>query len=309
MKNTRASTLQTLAILGAGKMGCDIAACFAAGGWQVHLYDPVATARETLPARLRTALQPLRAPRSAFKRITAHGELPALPWPSVTLVIEAAPEKLVLKQMLMQEAEGFARGNAVLATNSSSLKVADVAKYVKNKSRVAGMHFLTPANIAPLVEVVRSKHTSAQTIRRINAWLGALGKLSVNLNRDITGMIVNRVQGAMMREIFHLIDQGIATPADVDTAVRHGFGYRYIACGPLRQRDFNGLEIHRDAAAQIYPTLHNGWKPARCLENLVRRGHLGVRTGRGFYRWKKAALKRELEEYEQTLAAALQLMR
>ncbi len=299
---------KTLAILGAGKMGCDIAALFAANGWITHVFEPAAGARDTLPQRVKFALKPLRAARGAYKCVHPHESLGDLPWKNITLVIEAAPEKLALKQNLFAQIETLSRADAILTTNTSSLRLADITKRVKNKSRVAGVHFLTPANISPLVEIVRGKETDAKNLRRIDTWMKSLGKSTVKLNRDIPGMIVNRVQGAMMREIFQLIDEGIASAEDIDTAVRYGFGFRYIACGPVRQRDFNGLEIHRDAAAQIYPTLHNGKKPARCLEALVRDGHIGVRTGRGFYRWKKDELKQLVTEYERTMVAALKLM-
>ena len=299
----------TLALLGGGKMGCDVAACFAAGGWEVHVYEPMAAARDTFARRLAAALKPMRAPRNTRQCVTLHDDLPALPWQHIVLAIEAAPKKLILKKILMKNVEALVRDDAVLATNSSSLKVSDVTRPLKDKTRAAGMHFLTPANIAPLVEVVRGPKTSPQTLRRINTWLRALGKLTVNLNRDVTGMLVNRVQGALMREAFDLIDRGIATPEDIDTAVRFGFGFRYIACDPIKQRDFNGLEIHRDAAAQIYPTLHNGKKPARCLQTLVRRGQIGVRTGQGFYKWDNASLQRQLEAYDRTQSAALKMLK
>ena len=142
-----------VALLGGGKMGCDIAALFAAGSWRVHVYEPVTAARAGFARRLQAAFTPLKAARGTASRVQLHAHLQALPWPEVTLVIEAAPEKLSLKQNLMRAVEALARGDAVLATNSSSLKVGDVCKTLKNPARAAGVHFLTPAHIAPLVEV------------------------------------------------------------------------------------------------------------------------------------------------------------
>jgi 3-hydroxybutyryl-CoA dehydrogenase len=285
-------------------MGCDIAALFAAGNWQVCVYEPVARARDSFALRLSNALPSMRARH----RVTLRESLQDLPWREIALVVEAAPEKLALKQDLFKQIDALAQADAVLTTNTSSLRLAGITRHVKNKSRVAGVHFSTPATIAPLVEVVRGEVTSAHTIRTINSWLQDLGKLTVNLTRDVPGMLVNRVQGALMREAFSLIDRGIATPEDIDTAVRYGFGFRYIACGPLRQRDLNGLEIHRDAAVSIYPTLNNGKGPPRCLDDLVRKGNLGIRSGKGFYSWNPATLKQQLANYDQTLAEALKLM-
>jgi 3-hydroxybutyryl-CoA dehydrogenase len=289
-------------------MGGDIAAVFAAHGWQVHVLEPAAAMRGSLPRRAAAALASLRATHTAAGRIRVHAELSALPWDGMALVVEAAPEKLALKQRLFRDIEKLAPRHAILTTNSSSLRLADVAAGLQHKERAAGVHWLTPAHLAPVVEVVRGKSTSARTIRTLNTWLANLGKIAVNLNRDVPGMIVNRIQHAMLREAFNLVDRGIATPEDIDTAVRYGFGFRYVACGPIRQRDLNGLVIHRAAAAQIYPTLHGGKTPARCLSRLVAQGRVGAIAGRGFYRWDGTALARELRDYEARLGAALQLM-
>ena len=299
---------RVVAIIGGGKMGGDIATIFAAGSWQAHVQEPDARVRAGLPQRWRAALNTAGAPQHAARNLHVHETLAALPWRDITLVIETVPEILALKQALLQQIEGYARPGAILTSNSSSFRISELAARLKRKHRAAGMHWLTPAHIAPVVEVVRGTATSTRTIAQINRWLRALGKLPVNLKRDVTGMLVNRIQHAMMREAFDLIDRGIATPGDIDLAVRFGYGFRYIAAGPLRQRDMNGLVIHRDAAAQIYPTLHNGKKPPRCLSRLVASGQTGVGAGRGFYKWTKRAAARELKRCDELFSAALGLM-
>jgi 3-hydroxybutyryl-CoA dehydrogenase len=294
----------SVAIIGGGKMGGDIAVVFAAGGWQAHVQEPDARVRAALPQRWRAALGTARAARM----LHVHETLDALPWPDIALVIETVPENLALKQALFRKIEALARPAAILASNSSSFRISEIATKLRRPQRAAGMHWGTPAHIAPIVEVVRGKATSTRTMGQINRWLRALGKLPVNLSRDITGMLVNRMQHAMMREAFALIDRGIATPQDIDLAVRYGYGFRYIAAGPLRQRDMNGLVIHREAAAQIYPTLHNGAKPPRCLERLLAAGHTGARAGRGFYRWDPRKLEQELARCDALFWTALELM-
>jgi 3-hydroxybutyryl-CoA dehydrogenase len=218
------------------------------------------------------------------------------------------PEILRVKQCVLAELSRFAPKDTIITTNSSSLRLADVVAHVPQKGRTAGLHWLTPAHIAPLVEVVRGRQTSDRTIRRLNAWLSELGKLTINLNRDVTGMLVNRVQHAMMREAFNMIDRGIVSAEDIDAAVRFGFGFRYMACGPVRQRDLNGLTIHLQAAAQIYPTLHNGSQPARCLANRVRAGHVGTHAGRGFYAWNARTLTGDIARIDALMRRALSLM-
>jgi 3-hydroxybutyryl-CoA dehydrogenase len=189
------------------------------------------------------------------------------------------------------------------------LPLAKVMSKVRGKDRVAILHWATPAYMAPLVEIVRGARTSERTIRRINAWMRALGKLPVNLNRDVDGMIINRVQHAMMREALSLVDRGIASLEDIDIAVRYGFGFRYVVTGPVRQRDLNGLVINHRAATQIYPTLNNRRTPPRALSSRVRDGHVGVTVGRGFYAWTARELRDYVERYQATLEKVLRLMR
>ena len=297
------------AVVGGGKMGCDISAVLAAAGWEVHCQEPGTGMRASLPARFRSALKPLPDGRTAANRLHVHETLATLPWRRVAWVIEAAPEQLPLKQALFAEIERVAPRNAILSTNTSSLRLADVMRKVKHKDRVAIVHWATPANISPLVEVVRGARTTPSVIRRVNGWLRALDKVTVNLARDVPGMIVNRAQHAMMRECFSLVDKGICTLEDIDLAVRYGFGFRYVVCGPVRQRDLNGLVINCRAAAQIYPTLDDRKVPPRALSSRVAAGQVGVTVGRGFYTWDKRALGPWLQRYERVLKELLRLMR
>jgi 3-hydroxybutyryl-CoA dehydrogenase len=297
------------AVIGGGKMGCDISAVLAGGGWEVHCQEPVPGMRASLPARFRNALKPLRATKAAAKRLQIHAALDTIPWRRIALVIEAIPEQLPLKQALFQRIEALAPRRAILATNTSSLRLADVMRRVKHKDRVALVHWATPANISPLIELVRGSRTSARVIAQLNAWLRALDKIVVNLNRDVPGMIVNRAQHAMMRECFSLVDRGICSFEDIDLAVRYGFGFRYVVCGPVRQRDLNGLVINYRAAGQIYPTLNVSRRPPRALASRVRAGHVGVTVGRGFYRWDQRTLGPWLARYERVLGELLKLMR
>jgi 3-hydroxybutyryl-CoA dehydrogenase len=297
------------AVIGGGKMGCDISAVLAAAGWEVHCQEPEPRMRASLPVRLRNALAPLRAAKAASARFHIHDALDTIPWRQIALVIEAVPEQLSLKQALFAKIEVLAPRSAILTTNTSSLRLSDVMRKVRHKDRVAILHWATPANISPLIEVVRGTRTSLGTIRRINQWMRSLGKIVVNLNRDVPGMIVNRAQHAMMRECFSLVDKGICSLEDIDLAVRYGFGFRYVVCGPVRQRDLNGLVINHRAAAQIYPTLNNRRVPPRALASRVKAGHVGVTVGRGFYQWDKRTLGPWLLRYEKTLDALLRLMR
>ena len=302
------SSKRRVVIVGGGKMGGDIGAVFAGGGWMVDVVEPSPAVRARLPERVAAALRSMRAGVRLARNVHVHEAVASVRWAGVDLVVETVPEVLSLKQRVLADVSRLAPKSTIITTNSSSLRLVDVVSNVSQKGRTAGVHWLTPAHIAPLVEVVRGRQTSDATLRRLNEWLSDLGKLAINLNRDVPGMLVNRVQHAMMREAFDLIDRGIVAPEDIDAAVRFGFGFRYVACGPVRQRDLNGLTIHLQSAAQIYPTLHNGPKPPRCLAERVRAGHVGIQAGEGFYEWNPRTRARQAARIDALMKRALSLM-
>jgi 3-hydroxybutyryl-CoA dehydrogenase len=131
----------------------------------------------------------------------------------------------------------------------------------------------------------------------------------VNVRKDIPGFLANRLQHALMREAFALIEQGLASPEDVDNAVRYGFGFRYLAAGPILQKDLSGLDVHAAAATTMYHTLANDKAPPACLRDRVAAGKLGVKTGEGFYEWDAERAAREQARYERALAAALEILK
>ncbi len=193
----------------------------------------------------------------------------------------------------------------MIATNTSSLKISDVTSALKYPDRSAGLHFMIPAHVMLAVEITRGRKTATGTMTRLVSWMTGMGKVPIVLNRDVQGMLINRIQHAMYREIYHLIDEGVATAETVDLAVRFGFGFRYPILGPVVSRDIHGLPVHLAASRQIYPTLHNGKKPSRKLSRLVEQGHHGVRTGRGFYTWDPKTTEQRLLHFTQLLEQSL----
>jgi len=137
----------------------------------------------------------------------------------------------------------------------------------------------------------------------------ALGKVPVNVKKDVPGFLANRLQHALAREAFALIDQGFASPEDVDAAVKYGFGFRFLAAGPVLQKDISGIDIHCAAAATMYPHLANDDAPARVLRDKVASGKLGMKTGEGFYRWTPESAQKEKARYEKALLQALAILK
>ncbi len=288
-------------------MGADVALVFAAGGWDAHVVEPAEAARAKLPQRFAGGAQQIDA-RAALDRLHVHGRLEHAPWARVGLVVECVPEKLELKQAVFAQLEQLARADCILTSNSSSFPISDIAAGLKTREPMLGLHFFLPAHLVPLVEVIRSDATDAGLPEKLFELMRALGRVPVHVRRDIPGFLANRLQHALAREAFALIDSGVATPEDIDAAVRFGFGLRFLAAGPCLQRDHAGIDVHTAAAATMYPTLANDAEPARVLRDKVAAGRLGMKTGRGFYAWDEASIRAEKARYEGLLLAGMELL-
>jgi 3-hydroxybutyryl-CoA dehydrogenase len=298
--------MERVAVIGGGTMGTDIAAIFVAGGWTAHVVEPDATRRTALAARVEKACGQLGGP-SAGERLAAHDDLASVPWQDIALVVECAPEDLDVKRRVFAQLERLARPDATLASNSSSFPISDISQGLATRARMCGLHFFMPAHLVPAVEVIRSEATDPAVCERLSATMRALGRVPVAVKKDIPGFLVNRIQHAMMRECFALIEHGLATAEDVDAAVRYGFGFRFVAAGPILQKDLAGLDIHCAAAETIYPTLCNDSEPSRVLRERVSAGRHGVKTGHGFYKWEAERAATEKARYDRALLAALEV--
>jgi 3-hydroxybutyryl-CoA dehydrogenase len=304
------NTEQSLVIVGGGTMGRDIAAIFLAAGWRVQVVETDATVRELLAQRVRESAAAIDSVPAAGAIEVVDG-LGAAEWAGVGLVIEAVPEKLPVKRAVFAALAQLAPPDVPLASNSSSFPISDIGAGLATQSRMLGLHFFMPAHLVPAVEVVRSAHTDEAVARAVTAIMRSVGRKPVQVARDIPGFLGNRLQHALMREAISLVEQGFASPEDVDTVVRYGFGFRYIAAGPLLQKDHSGIDIHCAAAATMYPHLANATEPSPLLRQLAERDEVGMKSPRrkGFYRWDDASIARETARYQRALAAALRILR
>ena len=297
-----------VAVIGGGAMGVDIAAIFAAAGVPVVIAEPDATRRRTAEHRLAGSIRQIGAPTPAAA-VRIHAAPEDIGWRDIDLVVECAPENLELKRDVFRTLVRLARPETVITSNSSSYPVSEIARGLPTQERMLGLHFFMPAHLIPAVEVIRSAATPQALWMRLGDTVRALGKKPVMVARDIPGFVANRLQHALMREAWSLMDAGLAGPEDIDAAVRHGFGLRYLAAGPVLQKDLAGLDIHCAAAASIYPTLANDDVPPQALRDKVAHGKLGMKSGEGFYAWTAESAARERARYEQLLIEALALQR
>lgn len=301
---------RSVAVIGGGIMGCDIAGIFYAAGWHAQVVEsnPAVRVRlsETVPAAARAA-----GIHQAGGSVEARAALADIDWSSVRIAIECAPENLPVKQQIFEALEKLAPADVPLTSNSSGFPISKIAERCTSGARMLGLHFFMPAHLVPAVEVVRSVHTDEAVAQTVSSIMRSVRKKPVQVKRDVPGFLANRIQHAMMREAIALVDEGFASAEDVDLAVRYGFGFRYIAAGPLLQKDLAGIDIHCAAAATIYPHLHNNTEPSPLMQELVARGDYGVKAAsrKGFYDWDEASIAREQKRYQSALAKAMQILR
>ena len=300
-------TDRTVAVIGGGTMGADIAATFAAHGWTAHIVNPRDRMRETLPQRLRAAMDKLGAEYSD-EGFPLHDSIGSLPWERVEIAIEAAPERLDVKQQIFEEMVKLSKPNTPLCSNSTAIPISRIGERLPTRDRMLGAHYFMPAHLVPAVESVSSRDTRKAVADRVVEIMKSVGKVPVRVGLDIPGFLGARLQAALSREAIDLVHRGIATPEDIDNIVRYGFGFRYLAAGPLLQRDHAGVDVHCAGAETIYPDLCNAAEPSPYMSDKVKAGHIGMKAKKGFYEWTEESIAAEKERYERALVAALAIL-
>ena len=291
-------------------MGCDIAGIFYAAGWHAQVVEPNANTLGRL-----TKAVPAAAAETGIHQtggtVAPLATLQDIDWTHVRLVIECVREELTVKQTVFNELEKLAPAHVPLTSNSSGFPISSIGQHCDTRNRMLGLHFFMPAHLVPAVEVVRSAYSDEAIARDVSEIMRSVRKKPIQVKRDVPGFLANRIQHAMMREAIALVDEGFASAEDVDLAVRYGFGFRYIAAGPLLQKDLAGIDIHCAAAASIYPQLHSNTEPSPIMQNLVAEGNYGVKSPnrKGFYEWDDESIKREQSRYQTALKKAMQILR
>ncbi|NUT42885.1 MAG: 3-hydroxyacyl-CoA dehydrogenase family protein [Thermoactinospora sp.] len=264
-----------VAVIGAGRMGSGIAQVFLSAGAHVAVRDPLIDPAPAIGRGLRTAeSKGGGSADEALGRLTVG----AVPYDS-DLVVEAVPEDPGLKASVLAEVEEQVHEGAVLATNTSSLSITELSAALKRPERFLGMHFFNPVPVQRLVELVVTPAT--QVLEQVRGYVGLLGKTAVVVN-DSPGFATSRLGVLLGLEAIRMVEEGVASPDDIDTAMTLGYGY---PMGPLRLGDLVGLDVRLAIADYLHGRLGARFEPPELLRRMVARGELGRKTGRGFYQW------------------------
>jgi 3-hydroxybutyryl-CoA dehydrogenase len=278
---------KTIAVIGAGLMGSGIAQVSAAAGYEVVLRDvsDAATARGLagITASYDKFVGKGKLERdvadAALARITTTTDLAAVA--EADVVVEAVFEDLEVKQTLFRDLDKLAKEGAVLATNTSALPITQIAAVTERPESVVGTHFFSPVPLMALCELVRGYKTSDATLAVAREFAESVGKTCIVVNRDVAGFVTTRLIAALANEAVRLLESGVATAEDIDTACKLGFGH---AMGPLATLDLTGVDIMRNATRNIYEAGHDSQFAApELLNRMVAAGDLGRKTGHGFY--------------------------
>ncbi len=230
-------------------------------------------------------------------------------WTDTDLVIETVSERLDLKKAIFADLDQRVPPHIPIGSNSSGFPISDIAKELVTANRMLNTHYFMPAHIVPLVEIVLGKKTNLEIASQVCAFYRIHDKKPVLVKKDIPGFLANRIQHALMREALSLVQEGIATPDDIDTAVRYSFGFRYAAVGPMTQKEISGWEGMTLAAELIYPSLSNITTPPTCVTDLVKCGKTGIAKGAGFRSWSLEEAAVVKKNYEERLKAAFAVLK
>lgn len=294
--------IKTVLIAGSGIMGASFAQIFAKNGYAVVLYDIFEKALQSAEAMIEINQQAqidqnsITADESELLKARITYTTSKDCFKNADFVLEAIAEKIEIKHTFWKEVSEAAKPEAILATNTSGLSITKIAEAVKDPSRFAGMHWVNPPHLIPLVEVIAGEESSQAVVDEIYALAQHIGQKPVKVMKDPTGFILNRLQYAVIREACNCVEKGYATIEDVDNVMKYGLGLRYACIGPFETIDFGNIETFHNVANYIYEDLNCDTCAPPLLEKAFAEGKLGVKNEKGFYDYSNGRAAKALQE-------------
>jgi 3-hydroxybutyryl-CoA dehydrogenase len=301
-------------VLGSGTMGEGIAQTFAQHGFDVRLVDRIEEPLTRALGQLRQNLQ--QFVEFDLVRETVDQVMGRIEGVVTTDMVEATegcsyavetiPEMLDAKRDLLAALQS-ANEELVIGSNTGSFTVDSLVEGLPRPDNVIGIHYFNPAHIIPLVEIHRGSQTSDASFDETRRLLEASGKKTVLVRKEVPGFIVNRLMGALEREIDYLLDEGIVTPEDLDIAVKSSTGFRFACLGPMEVEDMIGLDIAATVSGRVFKGLSNATEPSPILVAKVEKGELGIKAGKGWYDYSGRTREQVLKEKNSKLLPQLKL--
>jgi 3-hydroxybutyryl-CoA dehydrogenase len=298
--------IKNVVVVGAGLMGNSLAQVFASDpalnvilktrSLKDDRYEPIENNLDIMIARGAATEEEKKAVLSRIGFVTDD----AAAYTNADFIIECYPEVMETKQNLFADIEKFCRDDCILATNTSVMSPTEISQKCSNKERVVGAHFWNPGHLIPLVEVVKSDFTSEEVMQATMGLLKRVGKKPIYCKKDVHGFVANRLQHALWREAFYMVENGIADPATVDDACKYGPGLRWPVMGPMENSDLVGIELSNNIHKYILKHLADNHEPSHLLQEMLDRGELGFKSGKGWQEWTPQQMKASsdgLKEY------------
>ena len=313
LSEKKIDNIKNIAVIGAGLMGHGIAQEFACAGYRVYLHDITEEQLNNARVQIGKNLM-LLAENAVIEEISISATLQRIHTTTdltvaaktADFVVEAVSENLPLKQQIFEELDSLCQPHTILASNTTALMPSQIGVNTKRTDKILNTHYFNPPYLIPLVELIRSPNTSDETVSVTFDLLTAIGKTPAIIDKEALGFVGPRLQAALIREAFAIVEQGIASAETVDLVVRNSFGRRLSVAGPFEVFELAGWDLVLAAFEELYKDLNSSPDINPLLQEMVESGKLGVKSGEGFYQWTDERQQALRNRMSQALIRAIQ---